>query len=191
MGNRQHIESTVVMGIGGAGSQVLATWAEHPHSRAMQLIHVNTDAAALRGCTGPVRALHIGPSEEAAGSPAAGGDAAHYSAQAISRALHGATQLYVLAGLGGGTGTGACVEIARMAIQQGLVVKALVLTPFGWEGAQRQQRAQTGVAALHALGCALTVVSNADKAAALPPDMPFDAASRTMHAELLALGGLA
>ena len=134
--------STVVMGVGGAGIRMLEQLdATQSAVASTRLIAVNSDEASMR----QVRLSHllIGASGLPAVCSAKGREAALYSAVDIAEALRGARRLLVLAGLGGGVGTGAAPEIARIAMEMGIDVTVGVGMPGRWEGSQRHDVAKS------------------------------------------------
>ena len=81
----------------------------------------------------------------AGADPSVGEKAAEEATQEITQALEGADMVFVTAGLGGGTGTGAAPVVAKIAKQLGILTIAVVTKPFSWEGKKRQNQANTGL----------------------------------------------
>lgn len=147
-----------VIGVGGAGGAMI----EHMISsgvKGMEYIYANTDAQALSGSSAH-RVIQLGTRGlGAGGNPAIGRDAALAMERAIRSAIEGTNILFVVAGLGGGTGTGAAPIIARVAREMGILTVGLVTKPFEFEGASRIAVANNGLIALKANVDSLTVLS--------------------------------
>ena len=176
--------STVVMGVGGAGIRMLEQLAAtQPAVASTRMIAVNSDEAAMS----LVRLPHllIGASGLPAVCSVKGRDAALHSAVDIAEALQGARRLLVLAGLGGGVGTGAAPEIARMAMEMDIDVIVGVGMPGKWEGSQRHEQASAGLSALQSLGCKLEVAHFDELSEELPPSTTLDEYSAELTRLLL------
>ena len=175
---------TVVMGVGGAGIRMLERAAANPFVVAStRWIAVNTDQTSME----QVRLPHllIGASGLPAVCSAKGREAALHSAVDIAEALQGARRLLVLAGLGGGTGSGATPEIARMAMEMGIDVTVGVGMPGKWEGVQRHEQASAGLSALQSLGCKVEVARFDELSAELPASTSLDEYSAELTRLLL------
>ena len=151
----------IVAGVGGGGSNAVNRMIE-AKTPGVSFVAINTDAQALELANAPVR-LRIG--EEltrglgAGGSPEIGRQAAEESYRALSDAFAGADMVFITAGMGGGTGTGASPVVAQAARDQGALTVAVVTTPFAFER-RRQTSAEAGLAALRDVVDALIVVPN-------------------------------
>ena len=149
-----------VMGVGGGGSNAVT----HMFSEGItgvDFILCNTDDQALQ--KSPVEnKLHIGDHALGAGNiPAEGRKAAEQTEDKIREALEGDTKmLFITAGMGGGTGTGAAPVVAKIAKELGILTVGIVTLPFSFEGKRRQQQAQEGIAELRKHVDALLVISN-------------------------------
>ena len=149
-----------VMGVGGGGSNAVT----HMFSEGItgvDFILCNTDDQALQ--RSPVEnKLHIGDHALGAGNvPAVGRAAAEQTEDRIREVLEGDTKmLFITAGMGGGTGTGAAPVVARIARELGILTVGIVTLPFSFEGKRRQQQAQEGIAELRKNVDALLVISN-------------------------------
>ena len=149
-----------VMGVGGGGSNAVT----HMFSEGItgvDFILCNTDDQALQ--KSPVEnKLHIGDHALGAGNvPAEGRKAAEQTEEKIRSVLEGDTKmLFITAGMGGGTGTGAAPVVARIARELGILTVGIVTLPFSFEGKRRQQQAQEGIAELRKNVDALLVISN-------------------------------
>lgn len=152
-----------VVGVGGAGVNAVDRMIE-AGIRDVEFIAVNTDAQQLGGSEAPTR-IHIGEAlTKGLGSgarPEIGREAAEESEDAIRAALKGSDLVFIAAGEGGGTGTGAAPVVARIAREAGALTIGIVTTPFRFEGAQRRAQADDGMAALQA---------NVDTLIAIPND---------------------
>ena len=148
-----------VIGVGGGGGNAV----DHMIARNVQgveFICANTDAQALtRSSAG--RTIQLGRSGLGAGSkPEKGRDAAEMAIEEIREAIDGAHMLFITAGMGGGTGTGAAPVIARVAKEMGILTVGVVTKPFDFEGGKRLQNADAGLAELEANVDSLIVVLN-------------------------------
>jgi cell division protein FtsZ len=139
-----------VMGLGGGGANAVNRMIELG-IEGIEFIAANTDAQTLAQSLAPTR-LQLGPSLTrglgAGGKPEIGEAAADESRAEIKAALEGADMIFLAAGLGGGTGTGAIPIAAEVARSVGALTIAVVTTPFTFEGSRRSQNAQTGLAKL-------------------------------------------
>lgn len=117
----------------------------------MEFICLNTDAAALSQSKVPKSYVLGGALTRgmgAGGDPDVGRRAAEHDLPHLREWCQGADVVFVVAGLGGGTGTGASPVVARVAKETGALVLAMVMLPFEWEGARRQDQAQRGLQAV-------------------------------------------
>ncbi len=152
-----------VIGVGGGGSNAVNRMIEEG-IQGVDFIAVNTDAQALMLSQAPKR-LRVGDNITrglgAGGNPDQGRKAAEESEEEIRRVLQGADMVFITAGMGGGTGTGAAPVIARIAKED---IKALtigvVTRPFTFEGAKRSRSAADGIEALKQVVDTLIVVPN-------------------------------
>jgi cell division protein FtsZ len=148
-----------VIGVGGGGSNAV----EHMIARKVQgveFICANTDAQALSRASSGVT-IQLGTNGLGAGSrPEKGREAAEIASDEIRQAIRGAHMLFITAGMGGGTGTGAAPVIARIAKDMGILTVGVVTKPFEWEGGRRMNNAEVGLAELEANVHSLVVVLN-------------------------------
>ena len=148
-----------VMGVGGGGGNAV----QHMIDRSVngvEFICANTDAQALSR-SGAHHTIQLGTSGLGAGSkPDKGRDAAESALEEIRSALDGAHMVFITAGMGGGTGTGAAPVIARVAREMGILTVGVVTKPFDWEGGRRMTNADNGVSELEANVDSLIVVLN-------------------------------
>jgi cell division protein FtsZ len=145
--NFAHIK---VIGVGGGGSNAVNRMIE-AGVQGVEFITVNTDAQALVHSRSPVT-LRIGDKLTkglgAGGNPQVGSKAAEESSEALFDVLRGADMIFVTAGMGGGTGTGASPIIAQIAKEVGALTVGVVTKPFDFEGARRKAVAEQGMAML-------------------------------------------
>ncbi len=181
-----------VIGVGGGGGNAV----EHMIERQVQgveFICANTDAQALSRSAAH-RIVQLGQTGLGAGSkPDKGREAAESAEQDIREAIAGAHMLFITAGMGGGTGTGAAPVIARIAKEMGILTVGVVTKPFDFEGGRRMQNADTGMQELEAHVDSLIVVLN-EKLLELPggEDMTQDEAFANANDVLKnAVGGIA
>jgi cell division protein FtsZ len=166
-----------VLGLGGGGSNAVNRMIELG-IEGVDFIAANTDAQALAGSLAPVR-LKLGPNLTrglgAGGQPEIGEKAAEESRDEIRAALAGADMVFLTAGMGGGTGTGAIPVAAEVAQSLGALNIAVVTTPFTFEGGQRNQNAQNGLAKLR---------SHVDTLLTVPNDKLLDLLGKSATLEL-------
>jgi len=136
-----------VVGVGGSGGNALNTMISSGLD-GVEFIAANTDAQALEGNLAPTR-IQLGPQLTkglgAGGSPDVGRKAALEDVQRIAESLDGADMVFVTAGMGGGTGTGAAPIIAQVARDQGALTVGVVTKPFLFEGRRRSKNADHGI----------------------------------------------
>ncbi len=151
-----------VCGVGGGGTNAVNRMVD-AGVRGVEFIAINTDAQALGMCDADVK-LHIGGSLTkglgAGADPRVGREAAEETREDIKEAVRGADMVFVTAGEGGGTGTGAAPVLAQIAREQGALTVGVVTRPFSFEGKQRQLRAEEGIDALKKHVDALIVIPN-------------------------------
>ena len=180
-----------VIGVGGGGSNAV----EHMIARSVQgveFVSANTDAQALTRSSAH-RVIQLGLSGLGAGSkPDKGREAAEAAVEDIRAAIQGAHMLFITAGMGGGTGTGAAAVIARVAKEMGILTVGVVTKPFEWEGGRRMQNADAGLAELEANVDSLIVVLNEKLLDVLGDDISQDEAFAHANDVLRnAVGGIA
>ncbi len=151
-----------VVGVGGAGLNALNRMIDAGIHQ-VEFIAVNTDIQALQIADAPTK-IHIGRDlTEGLGSGAdaeVGRLAAEEGRDALRRALRGSDMVFVTAGEGGGTGSGAAPIVAEIARELGALTVAIVTMPFGFEGTQRRHTADEGVKTLRAACDTVIVVPN-------------------------------
>src|SRR3982751_5039333 len=148
-----------VIGVGGGGGNAV----EHMINQGVQgvdFICANTDAQALNRSSAN-QLIQLGTTGLGAGAkPEAGREAAEEAVDRIRQSIDGAHMLFITAGMGGGTGTGAAPVIARVAKEMGILTVGVVTKPFEFEGGRRMKSADSGVAELEANVDSLIVILN-------------------------------
>ena len=151
-----------VIGVGGGGNNAVNRMIEHG-VEGVEFIAVNTDAQALNLSSAEVK-LQIGTKLTrglgAGANPEVGKKAAEESREQIEEALRGADMVFVTAGMGGGTGTGAAPVIAQVAKDLGALTVGVVTRPFTFEGRKRQTQAIGGITAMKDSVDTLIVIPN-------------------------------
>ena len=158
----QKAEQLVVFGVGGGGGNALNHIIES-NVQGVDFVAANTDRKALESNKAPNRIL-LGETLTrglgAGANPAMGANAAKESIDKIREYINGADMLFVTAGMGGGTGTGAAPIIAEAAKELGVLVVGVVTKPFGFEMRKRMSVAEEGIAQLKKNVDALLIVEN-------------------------------
>ena len=151
-----------VVGIGGGGSNAVNRMIEAGIA-GVDFIAINTDSQALMSSRARQR-LHIGERVTrglgAGGDPEVGERAADESTDELHTALHGSDMVFVTAGMGGGTGTGATPTVAKVAREEGALTIGVVTRPFTFEGARRAKVAEAGIDELKEHVDTLIVIPN-------------------------------
>jgi len=180
-----------VIGVGGGGGNAV----EHmivSEVQGVEFICANTDAQALSRSSAH-KVVQLGDGGLGAGSkPEKGREAAEMAVENIREAIDGAHMLFITAGMGGGTGTGAAPVIARVAKDMGILTVGVVTKPFDWEGGRRMTNADAGLAELEANVDSLIVVLNEKLQEVLGDDITQDEAFASANDVLKnAVGGIA
>jgi cell division protein FtsZ len=173
-----------VIGVGGAGGNAV----EHMVRRGVEgveFICANTDRQALARSSVANR-IQLGRSGLGAGSrPEAGRQAAEEARERIADALRGAHMVFITAGMGGGTGTGAAPVVAEIAQEMGILTVAVVSKPFEFEGPKRMSLAEAGLTELHERVHSLIVILNSKLEEVMGEDAEmstcFHAADDVLH----------
>lgn len=151
-----------VIGVGGGGSNAVNRMIDFG-VKGVEFITVNTDAQALQLSNSSIK-LQIGEKLTrglgAGANPEIGKKAAEESREQIAEVLQGADMVFVTAGMGGGTGTGAAAIIAEIAKECGALTVGVVTRPFTFEGRKRSQQAEIGIAALKEKVDTLIIIPN-------------------------------
>lgn len=170
-----------VIGVGGGGSNAVDRMIQEK-IRGVQFITVNTDAQALVRSEAPNR-IRIGDKLTkglgVGGDPAKGAKAAEESRDELLEALKDADMVFVCAGMGGGTGTGASPVIAEIARESGALTIGVVTKPFSFEGARRRMLAEDGIARLKEKVDTLIMIPNDRLLHICDKKTTMDAALRT------------
>ena len=151
-----------VIGVGGGGCNAVNRMVE-AGLQGVEFIAVNTDRQALNRCLAETKIqigekLTRGPG--AGANPEVGQRAAEETLDEISAIIDGADMIFVTAGMGGGTGTGAAPIIAKTARDMGILTVGVVTKPFSFEGAKRKKQAELGIGFLKRYVDSLVVVPN-------------------------------
>lgn len=180
-----------VIGVGGGGGNAVEHMIAHS-VQGVEFVSANTDAQALTRSSAH-RIIQLGQSGLGAGSkPEKGRDAAEAAEADIRSAIQGAHMLFITAGMGGGTGTGAAPVIARIAKEMGILTVGVVTKPFDWEGGRRMSNADSGLAELESNVDSLIVVLNEKLLEVLGDDVTQDEAFSHANDVLKnAVGGIA
>jgi cell division protein FtsZ len=153
-----------VVGVGGAGINAVNRMIDAGISQ-VEFVAVNTDIQALQTSDAPVK-IHIGRElTQGLGSgsdPDVGREAAEDHYDELKQELRGADMVFVAAGEGGGTGSGAAPVVARISRELGALTVGIVTTPFRFEGSKRKSQAEQGIATLRS-ACDTTIVIPNDR----------------------------
>lgn len=151
-----------VIGVGGAGGNAVNRMIADD-VKGVEFIVANTDVQALQHSNAEAK-IQLGPKLTrglgAGSNPEIGSKAAQESEEAIAEALSGADMIFVTAGMGGGTGTGAAPIIAKIAKEQGALTVGVVTRPFSFEGPKRARFAAEGVAQMKEHVDTLVIIAN-------------------------------
>ena len=151
-----------VVGVGGGGTNAVNRMVD-AGLKGVEFIAVNTDAQALLMCDADVK-IHIGSKITrglgAGADPSIGYEAASESRDELKEALKGADMVFVTAGKGGGTGTGAAPVIAEISRELGALTVGVVTRPFGFEGRKRSDQADAGIRQLRDKVDTLIIIPN-------------------------------
>ena len=161
-----------VLGIGGGGGNAVQHMAEHG-IEGVEFICANTDLQALRGKT--ARTLQLGcqltRGQGAGSEPEVGREAALEDRGRLQEALEGCDMVFIAAGMGGGTGTGAAPILAQVAQEMGILTVAVVTRPFDFEGKKRRAVADKGIEDLGQFVNSLITIPNEKLTSVLGADM--------------------
>ena len=170
----------VVLGVGGAGGNAVDNMIAS-ELQGVEFVVANTDAQALERSKAPTK-IQLGPETTkglgAGARPEVGASAAEESKDEIRARLEGANMVFIAAGMGGGTGTGAAPIIARIARDAGALTVGVVTKPFGFENARRMTVAEGGVEEIRQFVDTLIVVPNQNLFRVANERTPFSEAFR-------------
>ena len=157
-----HLVKLKVIGVGGGGNNAVNRMIDHGMNN-VEFIAINTDGQALNLSKAESK-IQIGEKLTrglgAGANPEIGKKAAEESREQIEDAIQGADMVFVTAGMGGGTGTGAAPVVAKIAKEMGALTVGVVTRPFGFEGRKRSTQAAAGVEAMKAAVDTLIVIPN-------------------------------
>lgn len=151
-----------VIGVGGGGNNAVNRMIS-TNIKGVEFVSVNTDRQALRKSDAPVQLVigeKITKGFGAGANPQIGARSAEESIDDIKAMLAGADMVFITAGMGGGTGTGAAPVVARIAKEMDILTVGIVTKPFGFEGKRRMDQAESGIAALSSYVDSLVVIPN-------------------------------
>lgn len=162
--NSGNIVKIKVVGVGGGGGNAVNRMIElDSGSKDVEYININTDAHILVKSAAPNK-ISIGDKvtkgRGAGADPSLGEKAAEESSDAITEALAGSNMVFITAGMGGGTGTGAAPVVAKIAKSLGILTVAVVTKPFSFEGLKRMRQAEEGIRKLSEHVDSLIVIPN-------------------------------
>ncbi|MGP0128729.1 MAG: cell division protein FtsZ [cyanobacterium endosymbiont of Rhopalodia musculus] len=184
MSNRivpNNVAKIKVIGVGGGGCNAVNRMIESSLN-GIEFWAINTDAQALSQSAAPQR-LQIGQKLTrglgAGGNPSIGTQAAEESRDEIAHALENTDLVFITAGMGGGTGTGAAPIVAEVAKEMGCLTVGVVTRPFSFEGRRRTTQAAEGVNNLQNNVDTLIVIPNNQLLQVIPPDTPLQEAFLT------------
>ena len=163
-----------VIGVGGGGSNAVNRMIQ-AHMEGVEFIAANTDVQALKLSQAPVKlqlGVRLTAGLGAGANPDVGRRAALEDSEKIIEALEGADMVFVTAGLGGGTGTGAAPVIASLASEMGILTVAVITRPFAFEGKRRLKQAERGLKELLDSVDTMIVIPN-EKLLAVAKDAGF------------------
>ncbi len=160
--NYDNVVNIKVVGVGGGGNNTVDRMIAQ-NVRGVEYIALNTDLMTLGHSNAPKK-IAIGErttkGKGAGGNPSVGKQAAEESTEEITEVLKGADMVFITAGMGGGTGTGASPVVAKIAKELGILTVGVVTKPFGFEGATKMTRAMEGIKALSENVDSIVVVPN-------------------------------
>jgi cell division protein FtsZ len=166
-----------VIGVGGGGNNSLSRMREIG-IKGGELIAINTDAQDLLYANADQKILigrELTQGLGAGSNPQIGQEAAKESESEIKKKIAGSDMIFITGGMGGGTGTGAAPEVARLAKKQGALTIGIVTLPFTIEGKKRIENAMLGLEKMESMVDTLIVIPN-DKLLELAPDLPLHTA---------------
>ena len=158
-----------VIGVGGGGGNAVEHMITHG-AKGIEFIAANTDHQALSRSRAHVN-IQLGSTGLGAGArPEVGAAAAQEKREQVAEAIRGAHLLFITAGMGGGTGTGAAPVIAEIAKEMGILTVAVVTKPFSFEGGRRMRCAEKGIENLKDKVDSMIVILNEKLESECPPN---------------------
>ena len=192
----ENVVTLKVVGIGGAGGNVVNRMVSSG-TNGVEFIAVNTDKQALSMSTADTK-IQIGEKlthgQGAGSDPSVGEKAAEESRNEVAKALEGTDMVFITAGMGGGTGTGAGPVVADIAREAGVLTVGVVTKPFGFEGKQRMTQAMNGINSLLGKVDSLLVIPNDRLKYATDQKVTlanaFEIADEVLHEAVTSISGL-
>lgn len=161
IGSDQHVARLKVVGVGGCGGNLVSYMSERPAS-GVEYVAINTDTQALKNMRDNIETIQIGGKDTrglgAGGAPEVARKAALDAHDRLREVLRDMDMVFVVAGMGKGTGTGASPVVAELAREMGVLTVALVVMPFNFEN--RAKQAEAGLVALSKHADSLIVAPN-------------------------------
>ena len=158
----ENVVSIKVVGVGGGGNNVVNRMV-HSGAQGVDFVAVNTDKQALNASSATYK-IQIGEKltggKGAGSNPDVGRKAAEESRNQMAKALENTDMVFITAGMGGGTGTGAAPVVAEIAREQGVLTVGVVTKPFGFEGQKRMRAAEAGIEQLRGKVDSLVIIPN-------------------------------
>ncbi len=158
----ENVVSIKVIGVGGGGNNVVNRMVRSG-VKSVEFIAVNTDKQALTSSSAGYK-IQIGEKlthgQGAGSNPDVGRKSAEESRNQISKALEDTDMVFITAGMGGGTGTGAAPVVAEIAREQGVLTVGVVTKPFAFEGRKRMTQAEQGIEELRSKVDSLVIIPN-------------------------------
>lgn len=168
-----------VVGVGGGGQNAVSSMFESGKAEGVEFIAMNTDLQALNASQAQVR-VQLGPERTrglgSGSNPDVGDEAARESEEEVKSHLQGSDMVFIAAGMGGGTGTGAAPIVAQISKQLGALTVGVVTKPFAFEGKRRMNQAEQGIRELRDKVDALIVIPNEKLLEVVDPAMPLASA---------------
>jgi cell division protein FtsZ len=162
MAETESVAVVKVIGLGGGGGNAINTMVDNK-LQGVDFIVANTDKQALDQSKADI-CVQLGPSITkglgAGADPETGAQSAHESMEEVKECLLGSDMVFITAGLGGGTGTGAAPVVAKISKELGALTVAVVTKPFNFEGRQRLRNAEAGWQELHKYADTIITVPN-------------------------------
>lgn len=192
----ENVVTLKVVGIGGAGGNVVNRMVSSG-TNGVEFIAVNTDKQALSMSTADTK-IQIGEKlthgQGAGSDPSVGEKAAEESRNEVAKALEGTDMVFITAGMGGGTGTGAGPVVADIAREAGVLTVGVVTKPFGFEGKKRMTQAMNGIDSLLGKVDSLLVIPNDRLKYATDQKVTFanafEIADEVLHEAVTSISGL-
>ena len=176
----QRLARIRVVGVGGAGGNAVNRMVE-AGLQGVEFLAVNTDLQALQGSLAD-QTLQIGREVTrglgSGGDPAVGRQAVEEDQEELQEIFAGSDMIFVTAGMGGGTGTGAAPVVARLARDSGALTVGIVTKPFHWEGSVRMRQAEAGLDEMREAVDTLIVIPNQRLLEVVPPSTSMSEAFR-------------